>query len=179
MLKIVPIATLVIGLAGCAIPPKAVEYTISAPFDEQAAAAQMQPGSGVLHGNAFMRQRGGGVVTCAGSDVVLQPVTAYASERIVDIYGSGPAVGDTVALPIRDAIHTKVSFSPDIPAYRDSMRHTRCDGQGDFEFSSLRDGNYYVVTRVVWQVGALPQGAFLMAQIKVGNGKVDKIIMSR
>ena len=179
MLKTIIVASLVAGLAGCAIPPKAVTYTISAPFDEQAAAAQMQPGSGALHGNAFMRQKGGGVVTCAGADVSLIPVTGYATERLSRIYGQAPAENEVSAVDIRTALSTRIEFSPDVPAYKEFMHKTKCDGQGEFDFSDLKDGSYYVTTYVVWEVGALRQGGFLATQTKVRNGEVSKIIMSR
>uniref|UniRef100_UPI003340D977 hypothetical protein n=1 Tax=Castellaniella defragrans TaxID=75697 RepID=UPI003340D977 len=179
MLKAVATALLAIGIAGCAVPQKVAKYTVSAPFDEQAASEQMQPGGGVLRGNAFMRQQGGGVVTCAGSDVMLIPVTDYATERLSRVYGHAPGAGETVYSDIRNLLGERIEFSPDFPAYKEIARTIKCDGKGEFTFTAIKDGDYYVLTHVLWQVGALRQGGALAARAKVNNAASDILIMNR
>lgn len=48
--------------------------------------AQLARGDGEIRGNAFMMQRGGGVVTCAGNEVYLIPHNDYAAERLGALY---------------------------------------------------------------------------------------------
>src|SRR6185295_686938 len=72
---------------GCATTQvKTVQLTSR--FDEQEMKARLRPGKARISGNAFVRQNGGGVVTCAGSQVSLIPKTDYSAERIRAIYGN-------------------------------------------------------------------------------------------
>lgn len=144
-------------LGGCATVQ---QYTISVPFDRTQAAALMLAGNNTIHGNAFMRQKGGGVVSCAGSTVTLVPATAYADERTGALYGRG------------DSGMTRKSFQfqPDYPEYRTLTKTTTCDSSGNFQFNDVADGDFFVVTTVSWTAGAYNvQGGSLMH--KVGRSR--------
>jgi putative lipoprotein len=162
---------LTLGLNACApIPMRTV--AISAPFDEQQAQEMLKEGNNTVKGNAFLRQRGGGVVTCAGSEVNLIPATAYAKERITALYG-----GDEGLRMAR----RNVRFDPDVPAYRKLLKTATCDARGDFEFENVADGEFYVQTKVSWEVGSsiFPEGASILQKVSLSGGKVEKIIMGR
>ena len=57
-------------------------------FNKEAASIINQKGKATVSGQACLKQSGGGVVTCAGSEVTLFPVTEYAKQRITAIYGT-------------------------------------------------------------------------------------------
>lgn len=158
-----------VALAGCAAPPVQRVFQISAPYDVDQAVRQLQPGSNTVKGSAFMRQNGGGVVTCAGSVVTLVPTTAYAKERIDVMYGSVES-GPQILL--------RGTFSPDHPGYRTNVRETKCDAQGAFSFDRVADGEFFVVTRVSWSVGYSSQGGSLMHRVTLKNGQVVNIVIS-
>ena len=101
-LKILPALALAATLAAC-VTPKPV--TISQQFNAGDVAWSKAKGTNSLSGEAFLRQQGGGVVTCAGAVVVLVPVAPYSTERMMARYGSAtsgyvdPILGPTLPAP--------------------------------------------------------------------------------
>ena len=51
-------------------------------FDAQEAAKIFEKGNNTIKGSAFLRQQGGGTVTCASSELFLFLATAFADERM-------------------------------------------------------------------------------------------------
>lgn len=169
------------SLAACVHQPQVrPPVQIAWEFDQKAAEDQLGDGSNTLTGSAFMRQQGGGVVTCAGAEVALIPETKYANDRLSKLYGAPVFQGSTTVRTATDAIlYGEPKFDPDPPAYRNLMRRTTCDAQGNFTFDRVKSGAYYLVTRVLWSVGHSQQGGFLATMVNVSDGRVTKVIMSR
>ena len=154
------------ALGGCATVQ---QHTISVPFDRAQAAALMLEGTNTIQGNAFMRQNGGGVVSCAGAAVLLIPATAYADERAGALYG------------IRDSGVSRktIQFQPDHADYRTLIKTTTCDSSGNFQFNNVADGDFYLVTTVEWMVGAYNrQGGGLMHKVRVKNKQTVRLVLS-
>jgi len=174
MYKTVLHCSLPVLLAGCVATSQPVVRQMTVPFDVEHARMLMRPGPGAIKGSAFLRQRGGGVVTCAGAVVTLVPQTAHARERVTAIYGSTLYTGiGYVSLAARRD-HVVPSAAP--PGYYEATRTTRCDAQGNFEFKSVADGDFYVQTVVQWAVGNLEQGVLLIAPVKAPGGQVDGVL---
>lgn len=173
MLKTVA-AIAVLALAGCATTqPQQVK--ISALFDEVAAAEAMKPGTNTVNGNAFLRQRGGGVVTCAGADVALFPATAYAIERMRHLY-DGTFDGVRSVSQHRE----KLQFDPDPATYKSLARQAKCDAQGKFTFDRVSDGEWFVATAVVWSTGQYnTEGGTLMHRFTVRGGETKNLVIGR
>jgi hypothetical protein len=74
---ILTVTLLVALLSGCAANRQA---SLTTPFDKAQAQRMLEPGANSIRGSALMRQVGGGVVTCAGGQVFLMPVTEAAKE---------------------------------------------------------------------------------------------------
>ena len=74
------IVALVTLVGGCTVPIQKVQLTST--FDEPLAKRQMEAGPNTVEGSALIRQQGGGIVTCAGNNVWIIPVTEYSTERI-------------------------------------------------------------------------------------------------
>ena len=128
-------------------------------------------GPNAIEGQAFLRQRGGGVVTCAGEPVTLIPVSDHAIDRFRQIYGS--AQGGIVRVPI----------SLDVESNRDSVydsftRHTECDAEGDFEFGGLADGEYFVTTGVYWETAGGLEGGSLASRVRVEGGETARVLLN-
>jgi hypothetical protein len=155
-------------ITGCVQPQAPITVTLNSTFNEEEAKNLLKDGTNTIQGNAFMRQLGGGVVTCAGNEVFLTPVTAYATERIVAIYGNSE-MGFS---------QRHIQFIPDIKAYKDLAKKTQCNSQGNFKFDKVTDGTFYVVTSIRWQVANSIQGGVLMKKVSVKNGEVQDIIMA-
>ncbi|KAA0911859.1 DUF4198 domain-containing protein [Pusillimonas sp. ANT_WB101] len=166
-----------LSISGCTVQTKNSIVNVMGEFDERLAKNQIQEGTGTLNGSAFLLQRGGGVVTCAGRDVELIPVTDYAADRLRWIYGRAPAAGEVVRTDFMGMDRVNAQFTPDIPGYHTHKRVTKCDAQGEFSFQGLKDGQYFVIASVIWFVPS-PQGGLLATKVKVSNGKAAKVIMS-
>lgn len=162
-----------LAILGCATGMKTYIIDLSADFDRAQAQKQVAPGKNKVEGNAFMRQMGGGIVTCAGSEVMMTPATEYARQRIVTLYGNDKT-GFTGPKPFQ--------FSPDYPEYHDLTLKTMCNSQGNFEFNNVADGDFYLHTYVQWAVAGQLQGGYLMQKISLNGGKTgqsEKVILSR
>lgn len=171
MLKAVSLISLALVLSGCAaMIGRTVQITT--PFFPEETKAKMAPGTNKVIGSALIRQQGGGVVTCAGIEVVLIPVTAYSTERMQHLYGSDQrGVNSGGPGSVR-------GFDQTPAAYLELMHKTLCDAQGMFEFADVGDGEYFVTTQVSWRVGYNLQGGNLMQRVKVSGGETKKIVLT-
>lgn len=154
------------ALSACVTPPN---YEITAVFSEPHAQELLKPGTNTIKGNAFFRQRGGGVVSCAGNVVYLIPATEYAKQRINFIYRSSNFSSFT----------SYGKISPDVGAYHSHIRHGQCDASGNFIFDRVADGEFFVTTSISWEVGRDIQGGNLMHRVNVKNGETSSVIMTR
>lgn len=126
-----------------------------APFDV--------PGRGTVTGQGFLRQAGGGVVTCAGSDVFLAPGIPL-TKRFFAVANEG---GNPVLKQGRlSQIHPS------------AFRIGQCDAQGNFEFSGVAPGDWVVATTVNWTVGNRAQGDDLMGRVNISGSETVKVLLS-
>ncbi|WP_225782643.1 hypothetical protein [Xenophilus sp. Marseille-Q4582] len=163
-----------VGLAGCAAPTRTVD--MGGQFDEEAARAALEPGAGKIQGNALLRQVGGGVVTCAGNRVDLHPATGYARKWFAAFFGNeGGGYRSVHETPIIKFVNTS-------PAFSTLGKAGHCDAQGNFEFTQVKDGDWYVITNVQWNVmtryGAEPQGGTLARQVTVKDGQSVRVVLA-
>jgi hypothetical protein len=141
------VAALCIALGACALPAQRELVTLP-PFDSAAHARFLGNGTLSITGQAFLRQRGGAVVTCAGAPVYLMPATDY-YEAVVWKYSH------------RDG--GAGSFSPtDALTW---VRVGRCDASGSFSFTGLPAADWIVITEVIWSVGYYSQGGTLSKRV--------------
>lgn len=161
------------GLLGCAGsgPQQWPIREITEPYDlDEAQRLIQERGSNRVIGNAFMRQKGGGVVTCAGQDVYLLPATPYTTRRIQHLYGNDTAGANHERRAYR--------FVPDPQGYFTTARLSKCNSQGNFTFERVMDGTFYLTTLVSWQVGYATQGGYLMHRVTVMGGQTAEAILS-
>ena len=153
-------------LTGC-LGPQVVRQSES--FAVSQVSSMLEPGNNTIKGSALINQVGGGTVTCAGRQVTLVPRSTYADERMQIIYGNlqgGVGTGQV-------AESDPMSYSNYVSATKD----TTCNAQGFFQFNNLSDGEYYVVTKIIWgQYGA--QGGNLMRAVKVSGGQTVEIVLA-
>jgi hypothetical protein len=152
---------------GCATAPPPVHIPVV--YDAAQAQAMLKPGGNTVTGSALIRQQGGGIVTCAGNEVVLVPATEYAKYRINVIYGSG-----------RFAHPSGLTFTPDNGDYMLNTRRTTCNAQGFFKFEQVSDGEFFVTTRIIWKGGRNNdiQGGALLGRVNVRGGQALEVTMA-
>ena len=113
----------------------------------------MKPGKNTVKGFAVLRTVGGEARTCAGLEAALTPPSQYADERMQLLFG-GTAKG---ARPLSYAAMTGQPIIAQADLKYLSLSHNaRCDGQGNFQFDNVGDGDWYLTTTVAWQVGGRP-----------------------
>lgn len=124
-------------------------------------------GSNTVTGQAFLRQKGGGIVTCAGRKVIIYPNTIYFEA-------------------MRDATKD-VEVNQELSAMR---QVALCDAEGDFEFTNIQDGEWYVETTVSWDVPEVVsvgyytyitsnrQGGIMRKTVEVDSNKKNRFIIS-
>ncbi|MBV5334751.1 MAG: hypothetical protein JZU49_02975 [Sulfuricurvum sp.] len=166
--NILSITTIFI-LTGCA--PQ--QITLQNKFDaDLTKRVYEKDGNNTINGNAFLRQNGGGVITCAGSKVQLIPYTIFSRERILAIFGNTEG---GFAPPYK----SNIQFSDNPTEYFQFRKTEYCDSNGNFTFPNVGDGKYYINTYVFWNVGNVINGGSLAKSISVKNGEVIKVIMSQ
>jgi len=158
-----------IVLAGCAAP-----VALQSRFDPAEVAWFAARGTNTIQGSAIMRSYNGTAKTCAALPVVLFPVSAYARERMMHLYGSDQEGFNPVLLG------RPADFGGDDPRYLNTAKTTRCDARGRFAFTELPDGAYFLVGAVTWRErqAGLEQGGHLMQRVAVTTGETTEVLLA-
>ncbi len=122
----------------------------------------LSQGLGMLTGQAFLRQQGGGVVTCAGSDVMAMPATPFFRELVHHM----------------KAGHQIAGIEKVDPKYKPIIQRSQCDAQGNFSFDNLVAGYWLVVTTVQWKVGSSRQGGELVKEVLVSEEDAKHVLLT-
>lgn len=115
-----------------------------------------------IAGQAFLRQGGGGVVTCAGEDAVLLPAVPVVEEAM-RVWRAGDEV-DASAVPRVDVAG--------------SVRWSTCDAAGDFGFTGLPARTYWLAVPVRWTVAREGQGGMLARRLSLEAGSEPRVILA-
>jgi hypothetical protein len=148
--------------AGCSARKPARESAprfvkLQTKFDYSEHEPYAKPGENGISGQAFLRQERDGVITCAGSRVLLLPATSYFREMFGHIVaGSEPEPPETP-----------------YPSLKNMIRRTQCDGQGNFSFTEIPDGTWFILT----QVNAR-DGGVLITEVTLSNGRIIQVLLT-
>ena len=170
MLKKLSVVLVLLVLASC-VPNKTI--SMESDFDKSEAAYVKNKGENIIVGSGLIRKQSGGVVTCAGYDVELFPITKYSSEMMQKVY-------DNKAKGYLASFYTVQNLDTSYHIYK---KTTTCDAQGGFKFRSIADGDYYLNSTVKWtvfnpQLGEMPQGGNLMQRVSVYGGETKEIVLA-
>lgn len=151
---VAPLLAAAILLSGCAAPRALSEYPgFQSRYVASEHTAYLADGKHTVTGQAFLRQKGGGVVTCAGYPVVLAPATPFFTELLP--YAAANKVPETVGTE-----------------YRKVVKRSQCDAQGNFVFNNVPPGRWHILTAVEWVVAGNNQGAVVKREITVPTEQV-------
>ena len=114
-------------------------------------------GSNTVTGQAFLKQLGGGVVTCAGNVVEIYPNNAYFH-----------------ASRLNGAHEVEKSIEAD-----SMLKTTLCDALGNFEFADIPDGEWRIEVMVQWHINNRSQGGMLREDVTVKSNEKNRFIISR
>lgn len=172
MRKLVLITSAALGLFACApLPP---QITLQNSFNAADYTWAEADGQNVVTGSALLRTVGGEVRTCGGLTVNLLPDVPYSRERMIAFYGN--AGGGY--LPA-NSVRATMIFMNEPFEYSRVGRGATCDAQGNFRFTKVADGAYFVIAEVTWgapYVGT--QGGRIMQRVEVDGGQTVELIMS-
>ena len=167
-------AMMAFALTACAAPPPQV--VIHSTYNPDEIAYMKVPGNNTIKVNAFLLQGGGGNVTCAGREVDLFGISAYATERLLAICGS-------ISNPRVASWGSSHLPQPDPRYIEDSIKKT-CDSEGRAVFENIADGEYYITTAVWWEsptgynASMEWNGGNIMRKVSVSDGETLEVIMS-
>jgi hypothetical protein len=153
--------------SGCSPTVKQVAL---APSDVPKASAMLEQGTSTIKGSALLRQRGGGVVTCAGNDVFLIPATESTSQELRRIFGSEQGYVPRGG--------TETFGGGTLVAAPEPNRRTLCNAQGFFTFNNVRAGKWHIMTSVIWTVGEDHQGGTLLGTTEVAVDREIEVVLS-
>jgi hypothetical protein len=166
--NIVRVAAVALGLplayAGCSARQEPMPkygppfVTMRTKFDYSEHESYAKPGENGIRGQAFLRQEGDSVTTCRGNRVLLLPATSYFREMFWHMIAarSEPNPPETP-----------------YPSLKNMIRRTECDAQGNFSFSEIPDGTWFVLT----QVNAKP-GRVLITEMTLSNGETAEVLLT-
>jgi hypothetical protein len=162
-LKCALVVATVLLVSGCGVQETARVKRI--PFPDEEYKALPKSGTATVTGQAFLRQRGGGVVTAAGQDIALNPITSY-SLNWFDIVSNGGR--------------------PEEPDERSFfyIRTVKADAEGRFKFENVATGAYFITTFVIWEVPSgrygymRAQGGCVSKRIQVKDGQDMEVIVT-
>ena len=166
MRSILPLLT---GLSLAACAPTVMQVSLT-PADMEMASAMLGRGASTIKGSALLRQRGGGVVTCAGNDVFLIPATESGSRELQRVFGSGHGY-------VRRGGDATLGGGK-LVAPPEPNRRTVCNAQGFFTFDSVLPGKWYIMTTVVWTAGDEYQGGTLLAMAEAQEGREVEVVLT-
>lgn len=158
--------------AGCA-----TRAVLKNQFDVQEAQAALRPGNNCIKGSAVILKMNGQAVTCAGRQVWLVPVTRYSTEVMQGMYGNA----QRGYMPANAFDQRNVSFSNLHPQFNTlGLRTVLGNTQGFFVFDRVKDGDYFVVTKITWFVPGhySPEGGHLMQRVAVLGGETVEIVLA-
>jgi hypothetical protein len=149
--------------AGCSARQEPVRHApsfvqIQTKFDYSEHEPYAKPGENGVSGQAFLTRQGDSVVTCAGSRVLLLPATSYFREMFwhMIVVGSEPE-------PPKNPY----------PSLKSMIRRTECDAQGNFSFSKIPDGTWFVLTEV-----KASSGGVLITELTLSNGAMPRVLLT-
>jgi hypothetical protein len=147
-----------LAVSGCVRQERKIEVAFSASEHEP----YLKEGTGIVTGQAFLRQQGGGVVRCSGEEVVLLPATSFFRE-IVQTYKSG--------------FQPSTDWRAD-ERYKKLPRKVFCDADGKFKIEKLPSGSWYILSQVRWAVGNASQGGQLLEEVQIKANTTTDVILS-
>ena len=155
---------------GCVRQPQVINAPPTSQYDNEKAAMFMAEGPNTIRGNAFLKTRGGEVRTCAGNPVLLLPDVQYNRSVLQQSHPSGS----------RSARQPSVDLGAATSVFTQYGRKTTCDSNGEFIFDNVAEGDFIILSRVVWEVpGSGYQGGEMVDYVSTRNKSNQKVIITR
>lgn len=153
------VLTAALALAACVSPAPPL---VLQPITEQQLAPYKATKTAWVTGQAFLRQQGGGVVTCAGSPIFLIPSIPATRQMLTDMKAGA-----------RGQPGAKID-----PKLRGTGAEGTCNAQGNFRLGPVAPGSYILLTEVSWAAGYARQGGTLRRDLTVTDGQTLEVLLT-
>lgn len=165
MRRILPSGLLILALSSCAQPGYYPAHMTPPPGSAyQQGEWALQPGKNTIIGHVAIKRPDGSVATCAGDGANLIPAIPAARTRMNAIYGAG-----------RNFILVSEARSlPHDPSLDRLIKQNRCDANGDFRFTEVADGDYFITVGIRG-----PERASVKREIAVRGGVTRHVDITR
>lgn len=127
-----------------------------------------KPGTATIVGDVFLVTKSGEVKKGAGFPIILTPVTSYSTEWF------------------QRGVLNKAPLDAQDERLRSFQQEVIADGDGRFEFENLPAGNYYLVSKVLWEdppahwySGVRKMGDTVHAKVSVKPGERKKVALTQ
>ena len=136
--------------------------TMTGKFNASEAAYINKLGTGTISGRTFHQVPGTTSFKGSHANLQLVPVTAYSTEYFNILFGGSKAYYQ--ATPVENVD----------PGFRQHMRRTRADGDGNYEFPGVPPGDYYIYSQIVQN----RSGVALYQRVSITDGQKLKVDVS-
>jgi len=151
---------LFLGLTGCVSKPQTQMRTAFSLKDFEPYKAN---GLGKIYGQAFLKTRGGDVKVGAGDKIVLWPFPPFMKE-VISLKDQGHSITN----------YTQEMVQQMLPYVRESIG----DAQGNYEFTGLPPGDYFLEVTIKWLAGNQTTGGVIRKPVTLGEGQVMKVVLT-
>jgi len=128
-------------------------------FDAKDFMAYNSPGTGAIHGHAFVRGEAGRSHSAAGLKVFLMPLTPYTAERV-------KMMRDNQVLP------------PPDPRLQKYVWSVVADIMGSYRFEGLAPGSYVVYSTIVWSGRRTAGDHYVVVTTPLADGEVKHVVVN-
>ena len=147
------------------------EIVIKSEFNETQAALIHRKGDSVIRGQSyFIKNDGDRWTGCGMYYNKLIPATDYARERMIAKFGN-----ETEGYVEMDSRKWRLLYKGDEDKYRQYMRETYVDNDGNFEFRDVCAGDYFILSFPRRSVTIGLSGGDLMKKVTVKNNETHII----
>jgi len=155
------LAVAALALAACATKQLAPQDA-KLKFDPDAHRRYFAGGNSEIRGKALLRESTQVGVTCAGTQVVATPATAFFRQVFaLAANGQMPLVGEAVG-----------------PEYVSVIHIGTCDKEGNFSLIGLPPGDWLVAATVNWTVRQVTEGSLLVYKVRLKPKETIQIVMT-
>lgn len=143
--------------------PNAAMKALGGIFDADRVATYLEKGSGRIHGQAFLKTRGGEVRLGAGNVITLVPDDDW-TRRAMELLKEGASLDE---LP--EAAKQYLARV---------MHTTQGDAGGNFTFEALPQGIYRLETVITWLAGRYSTGGLVTRRVVLADGQDQQVMLT-
>lgn len=159
-LVITVMGCLLLAQSGCASPP---QVQVQTPFSVSDFEPYKVKGQGKIYGQAFLKTSGGEMKIGAGDTVSLWPNPPFMKE-VISFKDQGDSISNYNTVMVQQI--------------RPYIRESVCDAQGNYEFTDLPPGDYFLEVSVTWLAGNQRSGEMIRKPVTLGEGQVVKVMLT-